>query len=242
MPVQLITFLTDFSEGSPYVAQMKAAALTVNPRVTLLDITHGIQPQNVRHGALVMADVADHFPPGTIHVMVVDPGVGTQRGIVHARLGQQRFVAPDNGLLSLLAQQHPISELVAIRSSQYWRHPVSATFHGRDIMAPVAAHLTRGVQPDQLGPPQSQLQHLDWPGVTREPGRLSGAVVLADHFGNLITNITRAMLPPQTDRNQMRVRCDPHDNLPLVDTYGQAEPGLGPGDQHHVRGRNQSRR
>ncbi|MFO7907146.1 MAG: SAM-dependent chlorinase/fluorinase, partial [Pirellulaceae bacterium] len=104
MSVRFITLTTDFGEGSPYVAQMKAAALSVNPDVTLLDITHSINPQDIRHGALVLADVTWYFPPDTIHVAVVDPGVGTQRGIVHARIGSQQYVAPDNGLMSHQAQ------------------------------------------------------------------------------------------------------------------------------------------
>lgn len=224
MPVRFITLTTDFGEGSPYVAQMKAAAFSVNPDVILVDMTHSINPQDIRHGAVVLADVTDQFPPGTIHVAVVDPGVGTQRGIVYARMGTQQFVAPDNGLLSLVAHHQPVSELVAVRSSKYWRHPVSATFHGRDIMAPVAAHLSLGVQPRELGTAQNRLEPLDWPPIEREPFALTGAVVLIDHFGNLITNITRAMLPPRTPLDQVRVQYGQRASVGMVQTYAQAPP------------------
>ena len=223
----LITFTTDFGEGSPYVAQMKAAALAIQPAAVFIDITHAVPPQDVRHGAVVLDDVAWRFPPGTIHVCVVDPGVGTVRKIVYACLADQHLVAPDNGVLSLLARRYPPSQIIALESPAYWHADVSATFHGRDIMAPVAAHVSLGVAPRDLGPPLARLAELDWPEVTCRPGGLAGEVILVDHFGNLITNIRRSMLPPHVAPEELTVYCGRHVCEACVATYGQVR-GLGP--------------
>lgn len=223
---RLIALTTDFGEGSPYVAQMKAAALSVNSQLSLLDVTHSIGPQDVRHGALVLAEAAPCFPAGTIHVCVVDPGVGTHRKIMYAKIGDQHFIAPDNGVLSLVARRQPPDTMVAISRPDFWRRPVSATFHGRDIMAPVAAHVALGVEPRRLGPRLAGLVQLDWPEVDRQPCALVGSVVLVDHFGNLITNITREMLPAELAAEKLNVKCGAHEQCAVVETYGQARRGM----------------
>ena len=142
MPRPVITLTTDFGEGSPYVAAMKGAILSINPDVTIVDITHRIAPQNIRQGALALVDVVHGFPPGTIHIAVVDPGVGTARGLVFARIGQQCFVCPDNGLLTALVRQKRPEIVVRLAEPRHWAERVSATFHGRDIMAVSYTHLT----------------------------------------------------------------------------------------------------
>ena len=147
-----ITLTTDFGLGSPYVAQMKGVILSLCGEADLIDITHGIGPQNVREGAVVLADTTPRFPPGTIHVAVVDPGVGTARKLVYAEIGPQRYLAPDNGLLSLLAASQPPSRIVSLENSQFWLPEVSPTFHGRDILSPVAARLAGGASPDRSRP------------------------------------------------------------------------------------------
>ena len=225
MKTQLITLTTDFGEGSPYVAQMKAVILTIHPQATLIDITHSISPQDIRYGALVLDDVAPRFPAATMHVCVVDPGVGTGRKIVYAGIGDQQFIAPDNGLLSLVARRFPTSDVIAVESRRYWREPVSSTFHGRDILAPVAAHVSRGVAPGQLGPRHSDLVQLSWPAVWSSARSLTGAVLAVDHFGNLVTNITRAMISPELPCQDVRVACGGHACDALVQTYGDATPG-----------------
>ena len=225
MAVPWITLTTDFGEGSPYVAQMKAAVLATHPQARFIDITHAIGPQDVRHGAVVLADAAHLFPPGTIHVCVVDPGVGTERRIIYVACGDQQFVAPDNGLLSLAVLGREVTQIIAIESPRYWRQSVSATFHGRDIMAPVAAHLALGVPPHQLGPPRGDLLRLRWPVVRRTPGALVGSILLIDHFGNLITNIARDMLPSEPLASAVRVTCGPRACEAWVRTYGHADPG-----------------
>ena len=151
--MSIITLTTDFGSGSHYVAAMKGVILSICPAATIVDIAHDVPPQDIRRAALLLDDVADWFPPETIHVAVVDPGVGTDRAIVYARIGQQQFIAPDNGLLSRLAARTPPPKLIRLSEPAYWLEHVSTTFHGRDIMAPVAARLALGLDPDRLGPP-----------------------------------------------------------------------------------------
>ena len=223
MPI--ITLLTDFGTDSPYVAMMKGVILSIEPRATVVDLTHAIPAQDVRQGAIVLGDVAPWFPPGTIHVAVVDPGVGTERAIVYARFGSQHCVAPDNGLLSRWAIASPPDRVVRIVDSQYWRHPTSATFHGRDIMAPVAAQLAAGLDPTRLGPPQEKLVMLDWLQPRSLPDRIEGHVLAIDSFGNVVTNITSSMLAQVPADRSIRVACRGHQTASHVRTYGQQSTG-----------------
>ena len=155
-PLAIITLTTDFGTGSRYIGTMKGVILSINPRATIIDLSHTVPAQNIRAGAIVLAETAPWFPPDSIHVAVVDPGVGSNRRIVYARIGSQQFVAPDNGLLSRLALLEAPSKIISIEEPRYWMPAVSRTFHGRDIMAPVAARLSAGLSPDLLGP---QHQH-----------------------------------------------------------------------------------
>jgi len=192
MPV--ITLTTDFGTDSPYVAAMKGTILSINPDATLVDITHAIPPQDVRRGSIVLEGVAERFPAGTIHVAVVDPGVGTDRAIIYVEIGRHRYVAPNNGLLSRLAARTAPSKIIRLENREYWLPEVSSTFHGRDIMAPVAAHLSLGVPPERLGPPVLGLIEIEWPEVRQSLKRLEGVVQEIDSFGNLITNVTAEMI------------------------------------------------
>ena len=191
-----ITLTTDFGASSGYVAEMKGAILAVNPRATIVDITHVVPPQDIRAGALALRETTRSFPPGTIHVAVVDPGVGSARGLIYAAVGEQQYLAPDNGLLSGLARLERPSTIISLTRPDYWARTVSATFHGRDILAPVAAWLSAGLEPTRLGDPQPSMVELDWPEVKVAAGRIEGAVESVDSFGNLITNITTEMLAP----------------------------------------------
>ena len=193
--MSIITLTTDFGSGSPYVAEMKGVILSICPEATVVDVTHEVPRGDVRQGALVLRRVTSAFPDGAFHVAVVDPGVGTERRILFARLGRQCFVAPDNGLLSAVAQHASPRSFIELTRRQFWRADVSATFHGRDIMAPVAAHLAAGVAPEQRGRPINDPLTLDWPMAHCEPGRITGEVVSVDRFGNLASNIAGDMLP-----------------------------------------------
>lgn len=223
--MSIITLTTDFGTGSPYAAAMKGVVLSIDPAATLVDVTHEVRPQDVRHGALVLDDVAGRFPPGTIHVAVVDPGVGTGRKIVAARIDGRLYVAPDNGLLSRLARRTPPSDLRELTERRYWLDPVSATFHGRDVMAPVAAHLSRGLDPEKLGPPLAGLVMLDWPEPVVSAGRIEGEVLDVDSFGNLTTNVDAALLAALPRGRPVRVGLGKHEVEGIRSTYGEGSEG-----------------
>jgi len=215
----IITLTTDFGVGSPYVAAMKGVILSINPNVTLVDISHAVEHQNVRQGSLVLEDVVDRFPSGTIHVVVVDPGVGTERKIVYARMGEQHFVAPDNGLLGRLAQRTPPSRIISLENPNFWLPQVSATFHGRDVMAPVAARLSLGLDPEQLGKRLDRLVQLPWPEVRVAGNKIEGTVQSIDSFGNLITDITADSLAKAPRGEEVTITCDEHQTQGIFQTY-----------------------
>jgi S-adenosylmethionine hydrolase len=220
----LITLTTDFGEGSPYVAAMKAVILSINPAVRLVDLSHAIAPQDIRQGALALADVAPLFPAGSIHVAVVDPGVGTARAIVYAEIGAQRYVCPDNGLLSRLAERDQPTRIRTVTDERWFRQPVAPTFHGRDVMAPVAAQLSLGLDPDQLGPPHPQLAPFSWPGAVKVANRIDGEITAIDSFGNLVTNITREMLAEAPTDESVGIFCDEHETRGIFNAYADQPP------------------
>ena len=206
-----IVLTTDFGVGSPPVGVMKGVILTLNPKATVIDLTHEVSPQNIRQGAFILGINHRFFPSNAIHVAVVDPGVGTSRIGLLLITPRGRFLAPDNGLLTDAlwdrlgdpsAQDGPAGlpdGCVAYRltNGEFWLDPVSDTFHGRDVFAPVAAHLSLGVPAEQLGQPVSQIHRLATLQTTGTlTGTLTGEVVYADHFGNLVTNIAAARLVP----------------------------------------------
>jgi len=242
----ILTLTTDFGVGSPYVAEMKGVMLSRAPGATIVDITHAAPPQDIRYACDVLASVTPRFPAESIHVAVVDPGVGTSRRIVCVRLAppsRHAFVLPDNGLLTgILASQH-VAEAVEVTEPRYWLSPVSATFHGRDIMAPVAAALAGGVEPEELGPAvdTASLVRLPPDLPTISPSEIRGRVTRADSFGNLITNITRAdvreagladrktvvvvAIWPESDRIQSNESERNLEIRRIVATYADAAPG-----------------
>ncbi len=193
----IITLTTDFGSGDSYVAQMKGVILGINPQVQIVDVTHAVPPQNVARGAAVLLEISRAFPAGTIHVAVVDPGVGSSRALLAADAAGQRFLAPDNGLLWPVLRSSRTDRVRRIESDRFWRNPVSATFHGRDILAPVAAHWSRGIDIAEFGPPFDVTKLVELPA--NEPRRvgqaLVGQVESVDAFGNLITNIRETDLP-----------------------------------------------
>ncbi|MBN2021363.1 MAG: SAM-dependent chlorinase/fluorinase [Pirellulales bacterium] len=223
--MSIITLTTDFGTGSPYVAIMKGVIFSINPAATLVDITHAIPPQDVREGAIVLEDVATRFPEGTIHVAVVDPGVGSGRPIVFARVAGRGFVAPDNGLLSRVTRRHPPELLVRLENPKYWLEPVSSTFHGRDIIAPVAAHLSLGLDPTLLGSAHPLLGSLDWPNPVQRQDRVEGVVLRIDSFGNLVTNITADMLAGRPMDERACVVCNIYETWGIYNAYSEHPHG-----------------
>lgn len=220
----IITFTTDFGTDSPYVAQMKASALSLAPASQIVDVTHRIGAQNVMEGAIVLSDSAFFFPAGTIHVAVVDPGVGTDREIVTAQVAGHWFIAPDNGLLTGVLQEREVSNLRTVANKALWRSNVSQTFHGRDIMAPVAAHLVNGTSAEEIGPSRKELITLHWPTASEKDNVLHGDIVYVDSFGNLITNIHRRDIVDFASCNIL-VQCADVSIDGITSTYGDCEAG-----------------
>lgn len=183
----VVALLTDYGLRDSYVGILKGAILSVAPEARIVDLTHEIPPQDIREASRVLAAAVPYFPAGTIFVSVVDPGVGSDRAVAGVEWGGHLFLAPDNGLLGILARP---DRMVHVTASKYFRHPVSDTFHGRDIFAPVAGHLVRGVDLGRFGPPLKSLQESDLPALRPAAGRgVQGEVVAIDRFGNVITNI-----------------------------------------------------
>jgi S-adenosylmethionine hydrolase len=221
----LITLTTDFGEGSPYVAQMKGVILSICREVDLVDVSHAIRPQDVRQGALALADATPRFPAGTIHIAVVDPGVGTSRRVLYAEINKQHYIAPDNGLLSRLLTHKCVGRVLSIENHQHWLADQSHTFHGRDIMAPVAAHLAAGLDPTELGPSCESIVSLPWPHAQQANGQTYGEVLIVDSFGNLITNIEQTDLATHEEPTSLIVSCGGHQIRGIVTTYGAAMHG-----------------
>jgi len=219
-----VTLTTDFGTADHYVAQMKGVILGIAPAAPIVDVTHEIGPQDVRRAAFLVADLAEAFPKGTVHVAVVDPGVGTERAILAVEARGQYYVAPDNGLLTLVLKQKPAS-VVSIENPQFRRTVVSSTFHGRDVMAPAAAHLAGGVPLAELGPPLARPPVLleDTAPVVSE-GRIDGAIAWVDRFGNLVTNVPAADLTRFVSK-PLRVRASAHEWVGLMRFYAQAREG-----------------
>ncbi len=220
MPAPIITLTTDFGHDSPYVAAMKGAILSINPEACLVDLTHSIPAQDVRQCALSLLTSSAVFPEGTIHLIVVDPGVGTERVLVAVKMNGHCFVAPDNGVLDALASGGKADKIIALTDSTFWLPDVSATFHGRDILGPVAAHLSLGVPLERLGDPLDELVHLEWPEVRVEKGEIEGVIESVDSFGNLITNIGEDQLGDVPRDESVRIICDEHETTGIFRTYG----------------------
>lgn len=188
----LITLLTDFGTRDEYAGVMKGVIAGINPDAGIVDISHHIEPRDIVHGAFILAASYSYFPAGTVHVAVVDPGVGGTRRILAMECGGHRFVAPDNGLLERVMAGQPVTEAVSVNEPRYWLERVSHTFHGRDIFAPVAAHLAAGLPLADLGTAVDRQSIVA--GVVprfRFPteSEIHGRVVAVDRFGNLMTNI-----------------------------------------------------
>ena len=189
----IIALLTDFGTHDHYVGAMKGIVLGICPDVTLIDLSHGISPHDVRSGALELAAAYQYFPAGTIFLAVVDPGVGSERRAMAAEAGGFEFLAPDNGILTQVFQQTPPGRVVELTERRYARSTVSRTFEGRDRLAPAAAWLATGVDLGQLGRPMSSWQTLAVQDPTIHADQIIGEVVRVDHFGNLVTNVDRAV-------------------------------------------------
>jgi S-adenosylmethionine hydrolase len=194
----VITLLTDFGTADYFVGAVKGAILSVNPQAVIADITHEIPPQDVEAAAFTLLAAYPTFPPHTIHVAVVDPGVGSERRPIVVKAGSQFFVGPDNGIFTYIYDREPSHQTFHITSDKYFRPSPSTTFHGRDIFAPVAAALSTGVKPKKLGPEihdEVRLNNSLKPEALND-GTIEGRIIHIDRFGNCITNLTRDLVDP----------------------------------------------
>jgi len=221
----IITLLTDFGARDMYVAAMKGIILGLNPGAVLADLTHEVPPQDILGGAFLLAEAARYFPPGTIHLAVVDPGVGTTRRALAARAQGQFWVGPDNGLFHLVFEEGGVPDMVSLEKAQYFRETVSPTFHGRDIFAPVAAHLSRGVPLEAFGPPVTDPVALPWPKPVFGPEIVWGEIIYLDRFGNLVSNIRGKDLLAWLKDKTPSVTLGSLTLKGLARTYGEAAPG-----------------
>lgn len=186
----IVTLLTDFGHRDPFVGIMKGVILGVCPHARVVDLCHETAAYDVLAGSFLLRSAVRFFPPGTIHVAVVDPGVGGPRRPILAHIDDQLFVTPDNGLLSYPMAGGTVRTVRAVTAGEYLLQPVSATFHGRDVFARVAGHLARGVPPERFGPEVADAVRLTLPRPSRDAsGTLTGQVIWIDHFGNCTTNI-----------------------------------------------------
>jgi S-adenosylmethionine hydrolase len=221
--MSIITLLTDFGNQDSYVGVMKGVIAQIAPTAILIDLTHAIPPQDILAARFNLLNSYRYFPDGTVHLVVVDPGVGTERRAIAIQLDQGYLVAPDNGVLSGVLEDLGNFKAVTLENRQYWRTPqASHTFHGRDIFAPVAAHLANGVALEQLGPPlpPDDLTPLPLPPWRRSQTGITGTLQYIDHFGNLVTNIPGHQHPPAP----WAVILNQH-SIPGKLTYGEVEPG-----------------
>ena len=218
----MITLTSDFGLKDSYVAEMKGVILTINPNANIIDITHDVEKFNIRMGAFMLASAAPYFPKGTVHLAVVDPGVGTERRAILVQTKQGFFVGPDNGVLILAAQNQGIEHIYELTNPKFMLPKVSSTFHGRDIFAPAAAYLDRGVKPSEFGPEIPMLVIPEFSNVKRRNGSLLGEVMHVDGFGNIITNISQKEIDHAKEVN---VKLQNHTlNLAFAKTYAQAKP------------------
>jgi S-adenosyl-L-methionine hydrolase (adenosine-forming) len=217
----VIALLTDFGTVDHYAGTMKGVMLGICPDATLVDISHDIPAHDVAAGALELAAAYKYFPAGTIFVAVVDPGVGSARRGVAADTGDYRFVAPDNGVLTLVLRESPAKKLVELTERRYARPTVSRTFEGRDRFAPAAAWLAKGTQLPALGRPVNDIQRLDIPLPESSAERVRGVVVRVDRFGNLVTNIDRKSVERLGPGNTIAIDASGRRIERLVATYAE---------------------
>lgn len=224
--MSVITLTTDFGLKDGNVGVMKGVILGIAPHVQIVDLTHQVTPQNIAEGALILGRSIPYFPANSIHIAVIDPGVGTTRRPVAGRIGDQLFVGPDNGLFTSLVERAGLQELsmewVHLDNPRYWLPKVSHVFHGRDIFAPCGAHLATGTSLAELGTPIHDLVKIELPGPVAIPSGLLSEVIHIDHFGNISTSIRREHVP---DGVNITIHIGSVEIRGLVNTFGDAQPG-----------------
>lgn len=225
MTAPLITLTTDFGVSDHFVGAMKGVIAAIEPKACVHDITHQVNRFDRLDGALTVAHFYRYWPARTIHVVVVDPGVGGSRRPLLVSAGAQYFIAPDNGVLSLVFDREPEIHAWHITAEHYFVHPVSRTFHGRDVFSPSAAWLARNGQPESFGPEVTDYERFSLPKPEIAPGAISGVILRADHFGNLLTNLQPEEAPQLTSGAAFRLRIGNAEITRMVTTFGEGAAG-----------------
>src|SRR2546423_14506655 len=222
----VITLMTDFGEADYYVPAMKGAILTVNPQAEIIDLTHQIPPHDLYAAAFMLLCCYTDFPKMTLHVVVVDPGVGTDRRPLLLMTDNYNFIGPDNGVFSYIYQREHVYRIVHLNETHYFRQPVSNTFHGRDVFGPCAGYVSKLVDWSKMGVEVSDPVRFNTPtAVVVSDKQVRGHGLHVDRFGNLITNITAAELPLERARAGARIRVRKHEATRVLNTYGEANQG-----------------
>jgi S-adenosylmethionine hydrolase len=225
----IITLTTDYGTSDHFTGVMKGVILSINPEVNIVDITHNVLAHDILDGALAIGQAYRYFPPKTIHVVVVDPGVGTERRPLLVAADQHYFVAPDNGVLSSVYDQSESLHVWNITAEHYFRQPVSKTFHGRDIFAPVAAWLSKSWQTSSFGEPITDFARFAIPKAKTNGNTIQGSVLRADHFGNLVTNLTAEDVPelasPSAAAGGLKISVGNAQITKLVETFAEGAAG-----------------
>ena len=223
----IITLTTDYGTDDHLVGTLKGVILKINPEVTFVDITHHVAPFDLLDGALAIGAAYSYFPPKTIHIVVVDPGVGTERRPLLVSGQNQYFIAPDNGVLSVVYEREQDNMVVRHANAEhYYLQPVSKTFHGRDVFAPVAAWLSKGWQTQGMGDEIQDYKRFTLPRPKAADGVVKGAVLRIDSFGNLVTNFRSEDLPESALNGKgLKLQVGKHPVARLVDTFARGEAG-----------------
>jgi S-adenosylmethionine hydrolase len=222
----ILTLTTDFGTEDGNVGVMKGVIWGICPQVQIADLSHQIGPQNIRQAAFVLARQVFYFPSGTIHVVVIDPGVGTKRRPLAAQIGDQYFIGPDNGVFTPLYRRAEKEgwtiKIVHTNRPTYWLDEISHVFHGRDIFSPVGAYLAFGIALEELGEPISDPVRIDWPRPKREGSTLIGEITHIDHFGNMFVNITKEDLSGLT---VLEIGLGEYRFMELINAFGERMSG-----------------
>jgi S-adenosylmethionine hydrolase len=222
----IITLTTDYGIGGHLVGVLKGVILKINPDVTIVDITHEVTPYDLLDGALAVASAYGYFPPRTIHVVIVDPGVGTERRPLLVSGQNQYFIAPDNGVLSGVFEKEQNFLVRHLTSEHYFLQPVSKTFHGRDVFAPVAAWLSKHWQPASMGEEIKDFKRFALPKPKEADGGLKGVVLKVDSFGNLMTNFRAEDLPAEaSEKGEVKLQLGTHAVTRFVPTFASGNAG-----------------
>ena len=221
----IITLLTDFGTKDSYVASIQGVSLSINPHCLVVDITHQVSPHDIQEGAFILANAYSYFPKGTIHLSVVDPGVGGARKPILLVTQNYFFIGPDNGLFTLVAQRERVTQVVVLTEQRYFLSKVSKTFHGRDLFAPVAAHLSLGIKPVAFGHEMNTIIKIGFQKPMLKEGKLLGEILHIDTFGNLVSNIDKEKLFRFTKGQPLVIRAGGKTISGLKEGYWEGKKG-----------------